>query len=217
LAKLNGMGGSLERHQLAGNDYMTGLRQAPQDIFLQRKGVYASARTGDANPGETTYNYRMELQSDAPMAEYLYRSKEAAYLYDKGVEKAAMDNTVRRTVSAEALAIRRDQEMRGFGVLQNSLFGWANPIAFLWHMPVPFTPQSLTPKDIVAKWVGRSKHGYGGNFGDGVRRMAEDLSQGTSKLVQPHKISMIVYCPKCGMSNYRGSRCKNMSCRQAQY
>ncbi|MFN7991437.1 MAG: hypothetical protein U0R44_04745, partial [Candidatus Micrarchaeia archaeon] len=117
LAKLNGMGGSLERHQLAGNDYMTGLRQAPQDIFLQRKGVYASARTGDANPGETTYNYRMELQADAPMAEYLYRSKEAAYLYDKGVEKAAMDNTVRRTVSAEALAIRRDQEMRGFGVL----------------------------------------------------------------------------------------------------
>lgn len=216
ISKLNGMGGSLERHQLAGPDYQTGLRQAPQDIFLKRKGVYASARTGDANPAETIYNYRMELQSDAPMAEYLFRSKEAAYLYDKNVQKAALDNTVRRTVSAEALAIRRDQEIRGFGVLQNSLFGWANPIAFLWHMPVPFAPSSLTPKDVVANWVRRSKHGGGGgNFGDGMRRMAEDMGQGASRFMQPHNIAKIGYCGKCGMSGYKGTACR--ACKAPLY
>lgn len=217
IAKLNGMGGSLERHQLAGYDYLTGLRQAPQEIFLQKKGVYANARTEDVNPGETYYDYRMTMKADATMAEYLFRTKEAAYMYDKQLIRDAMDNTTRRTVSAEALAIRRDQELRGFGVLQNSLFGWANPVAFLWHMPMPIFPQSLTPKDIVSKYVSRSKYGHGEGFGAGVRRVAEDLARGTSRIMQPHRISMIVYCPRCGMSNYRGSVCKNLSCKQAQY
>jgi hypothetical protein len=217
MSKLNVFGGSLERHQLAGHDYMVGLRQAPQDIFLQKKGVYANARTEDVNPGETFYDYRMTMKADAPMAEYLFRSKEASYMYDKEMYKAAMDNTTRRTVSAESLAIRRDQELRGFGVLQNSLFGWANPLAFIWHMPVPLFPQSATPKEIVAKYVARSKHGYGGGFGSNLKGMAEGMGQGLSKLVQPQKLSMVVYCPKCGMSNYRGSMCKNAACKQAMY
>ncbi|MFH0885097.1 MAG: hypothetical protein V1861_05295 [Candidatus Micrarchaeota archaeon] len=218
MSKLNVFGGSLERHQLAGHDYMVGLRQAPQDIFLQKKGVYANARTEDVNPGETFYDYRMTMKADAPMAEYLFRSKEASYLYDKDLYKSAMDNTTRRTVSAESLAIRRDQELRGFGVLQNSLFGWANPLAFIWHMPVPLFPQSATPKEIAAKYVARSKHGYGGGgFGSNLQHMAEGMGQGLSKLVQPQKLSMVVYCPKCGMSNYRGSMCKNAACKQALY
>jgi hypothetical protein len=126
-----------------------------------------------------------------------------------------MDNTVRRTVSAEALAIRRDQEIRGFGVVQNSLFGWANPVAFLWHMPLPLMPSSLTPKDVVAKWVARSKHGYGGSFSDGVKRVSQDLASGGSKFLQPHKLSMIVYCPKCSTSGYRGARCR--ACKSPLY
>ncbi|MEW6035766.1 MAG: hypothetical protein AB1529_04080 [Candidatus Micrarchaeota archaeon] len=217
VAKLNVIGGSLERHQLSGHDYLAGLRQAPQDIFLQKKGVYANARTEDFNPGETIGDYRMKMHADAPMAEYLFRAKEAAYLYDKDLYKDAMDNTTRRTVSAEALAIRRDQELRGFGVLQNSLFGWANPLGFLWHMPMPLFPQSATPKEIVAKYVARSKHGHGQSFGDSMKQMAEGIGKGASKMFQPHKMSMVVYCPKCGMSNYRGSMCKNLSCRQALY
>jgi hypothetical protein len=215
IAKLNGMGGSLERHQLAGPEYMAGLRQATQDISYVRKGVRYTARTMDANPGETVVNERNEHVSDVPMAEYVIREKLSTYMYDKNIQKAAMDNTVRRTVSAEALAIRRDQEIRGFGVLQNSLFGWANPVAFLWHMPVPGMPSSLTPKDVVAKWVARSKHGHGGTFGDGVKRMAQDAAQGASRFVQPHKISMIVYCAKCGCSGYRGSACK--ACKAPLY
>lgn len=218
MAKLNAVGGSLERHQLSGQEYLLGLRQAPQDIFLQKKGIYANARTEDVNPGETFYDYRMTMKTDAPMAEYLFRTKEATYMYDREMYKSAMDNTSRRTVSAEALAMRRDQELRGFGVLANSLFGWANPLGFIWHAPVPLMPQSLTPKEIVTKYVARSKHGYGGGgFGDSMRSMAEGMGKGVSRLVQPHKMSMVVYCPRCGTSNYRGSACKNPSCRQVQY
>ncbi|MEW6748975.1 MAG: hypothetical protein AB1295_04680 [Candidatus Micrarchaeota archaeon] len=217
IASLNKMGGSLEKHQLSGYDYLSGLRQAPQDIFLAKKGVYVNARTGDVNPGETVYDYRMTMKADAPMAEYLYRTKEGAFMYDKELQKAALDNTTRRTVSAEALAIKRDQEIRGFGIMQNSLFGWANPVAFLWHMPVPGFPQSLSPKEIVARRVARAKQGHGQSFGDAMRGMAESMGNGASRFFQPNKMSMVVYCPKCGMSNYRGSICKNPSCRQAQY
>ena len=217
ISKLNVFGGSLEQHQLAGPEYQAGLKQAPQDIFLQRKGVYASARTGETNPGASYLNYRAEMVLDSPMAEYMFRAKESAFMYDKGVQKAAMDNTARRTVSAEALAIRRDQELRSFGVLQNSLFGWASPIGFAWHVPVPGFPQGLSPKDQVTKYMARSKTGHGGSFSDGIKRMAEGISQGTSRMLQPHKMAMVVYCPKCGTPNYRGSSCKNTSCKQVQY
>ncbi|MDD5171913.1 MAG: hypothetical protein PHF60_02645 [Candidatus ainarchaeum sp.] len=215
MAKLNVFGGSLERHQLAGPDYQAGLRQAPSDIFLSRKGVYASARTGEANPGASYYNYRSELVLDNKMADYMYRAKESAFIYDKNVQKSAMETSVRRTVSAEALAIRRDQELRSFGVLQNSLFGWANPVGFIWHMPVPGFPSSLTPRDMATNYMQKSKTGHGRSFSDGIRRMAEGISQGASRMAQPGRMAMIVYCPKCGTPNYRGSSCK--SCKQVQY
>ncbi|MBU0531958.1 hypothetical protein KKB44_00525 [Candidatus Micrarchaeota archaeon] len=214
ISKLNKYGGSLEQHQLAGPEFSAGLKQAPQDIFLQRKGAYATARTDAVNPGTSFYNYRHEMQFDAPMAEYLLRTHDATYMYDKKVQEAAMNNTVRRTVSAEALAMRRDQELRGFGAMQNPLFGWANPIAFLWHMPVPLYPTSLTPRDIVSNYVRRAKHGGGGSYADGLTGVANDLAKGTSKLVQPHRIHMVVYCPKCSRSGYRGSRC---ACGQVLY
>jgi predicted RNA-binding Zn-ribbon protein involved in translation (DUF1610 family) len=79
-------------------------------------------------------------------------------------------------------------------------------------------PQSATPKEIVAKYVARSKHGSGGGgFGSNIKNMAEGMGQGLTKLVQPQKLAMVVYCPKCGMSNYRGSMCKNAACKQALY
>jgi hypothetical protein len=215
IAKLNVFGGSLEQHQLAGNDFMAGLKQGPSHTFLRRKGVYAFARTGDVNPGETYYDYRMTMRPEAAMAEYLFREKEATYLYDDKVRQAAMDNTTRRTVSAETLAIQRDRELRGFGILQNSLFGWANPVAFLWHMPLPIFPQSATPKDMIAKAVARHKYGHGATFGDSMRRVGESIYQGATRLTQPQNTHRVARCPRCSTSGYRGSVCKN--CKQALY
>ena len=217
IAKLNVFGGSLEQHQLAGPEYQAGLKQAPQDIFLSRKGVYASARTGEANPGASFYDYRSNLVLDNTMAEYMFRAKESAFMYDKNVQKSAMDNTVRRTVSAEALSIRRTQELQSFGVLQNSLFGWANPVGFIWHMPVPGFPSGATPRDLASNYMQKAKTGQGRSFSDGLKRMAESVGQGASRIAQPHKMAMVVYCPKCGTPNYRGSTCKNSSCKQVQY
>ena len=214
IAKLNVFGGSLEQHALAGPEYLEGLMQGPSHIFQKRKGVYAHARTGDVNPAETDYDYRMNMHAAQPMAEYLLRSKDAAYMYDKRLQEDANNNTMRRTVSAEALMLRRDQEMRGFGVMQNSLFGWANPIGFLWHNPAM---PSISPRATIANWVSQSKHGTGGSFGDSMRRLGGSMKQGASRVMQPHKTSMVVYCPKCQTANYRGSTCKNPACRQVQY
>jgi hypothetical protein len=215
VAKLNVFGGSLEQHQLAGHEYLGGLRQAPQDIFLQRKGVYASARTGETNPGASTMDYRANLQYDAPMAEYMWRNKETSFIHDRKVEEAAMTNTQRRTVGAEALAMRREQELRGFGVMQNPLFGWANPLAFIWHTPVPLFPQSASPKDIVSKMVAKHKHGGGGgSWAASVGNVGESLARGTKNLMRPDLISRQVWCPRCSRSGMRGARC---SCGQTLY
>jgi hypothetical protein len=155
--KLNVFEGSLERRQLAGPDFYGGLGQGPSDIFLQRKGVYASARTGDANPGESFYDYRYNLQADATMAEYLYRARQegrlaqdAIFLHDEATRKAALDNTTRRQVAIEAHSIRRHQEMYMFGAMKNPVLGYSNPLAFLWHIPIPLWPQQFTPRDIVS-------------------------------------------------------------------
>jgi len=214
VAKLNVFGGSLEQHQLAGSDYMAGLKQAPQDIFLQRKGVYASARTGETNPGASFMDYRANLHVDAPMAEYLIRNNEAAYKYDKQIQDAAMTNTTRRTVSAEALSLRRDQELRGFGAMQNPLYGWANPLAFIWHAPVPLFPQSLTPKDIIGNAVKKHKHGHGGSWEQSVSAAGTSVARGTKRFFQPHLIARQVYCPKCGRGGLRGATCQ---CGQTLY
>ncbi|MDD5340316.1 MAG: hypothetical protein PHV13_03630 [Candidatus ainarchaeum sp.] len=217
LQKLNVFGGSLEKHQLAGADFTKGLLQGPQDIYLNRKGVYASARTGEANPGLSHYNYRHELKPEAAAAEYVIRMREAAFMHDSQVQEQAMTNTVRRTVSAEALAIRRDQELRSFGIMQNPLYGWASPIAALWHMPIPGTPSALTPKDWVANWVNKSKTGGGQTFSQRMQSMADGVGKFLTKVSQPGQLSRVVYCPRCQMPNIRGSNCKNPACRQAQY
>lgn len=210
IAKLNVWGGSLEQHQLAGPEYYTGLRQAPQDIQTQSKGVYSNARTGEANPATSQYNYRHELQYAEPMAEFLYRNKEAAYLYDKKVRDAALSTTQRRTVSAEVLAMTRERELRGFGITQNPLFGWASPVGFAWHMPVPFYPQSATLKDITAGMVRRAKHpeaGGGGGWEAAVNRVGQSISTGTKKFFSPGALQRQCHCGRCGRSGMRGGTC----------
>jgi len=208
IKKLNVFGGSLERSQLAGADFLKGLSQGPQDLFHSRKGIFSNMRTMDANPGASAYDYRSTLQLDAPMGEYLYRNKEGAFFHDEGVRKAAMDNTVRRTVAAEALALTRERELRHLGVAANPLYGWANPFAFLWHMPVAFVPSSITPKEIVSKWMLRAKGGQPASFTDSMRSFAERSTTGMKQFFQPDLRMRISQCGKCGRSNPRGAKCQ---------
>ncbi len=214
--KLNVFKGSAQHHDLAGPAFSKGLRQAPQDTFGYRKGVYAYLRTGEANPGDSFYNYRHELKLDAAMAEYMVMSKgpmESIYKNDREIWQSAMDNTVPRTISAEALGIRRRQELYSFGIMQNPLYGWANPIAFLWHLPPPGVPDGLAPRDLLSGWVGKAKYGHGKGFADNMNAMVQRWGQGAVSVMQPHKVYDIVYC-RCGMSGYRkGGRCRGCGAR----
>lgn len=212
LAGLNTYGGSLEKHQLAGRDFTKGLLQAPQDIYLTRKGVYSTARTDEANPGISHYDYRHELRPEAKAAEYAVRMNEGAFMYDERIREAAFTNTTRRTVSAEALAMRRNQELYSFGIMQNQMFSMLNPLMPLWH---GFPMGGPSPKDIVSGYLARSKTGGSVSFTQKLQATMENIGRSVTRAVQPHMLAHTTYCPRCGTSNYRGSTCRK--CRQVQY
>jgi len=206
--KLNVWEGSLEKHGLAGADIMGGHAQAPQDIFGKRTGMYAVGRYGEANPGASAYNYRNVLMVDPAQAEFLWRNREAVATLDKEVKEQALSYTMNRTVSAEALAIRRQQELMHFGVWQNALYGWANPLSFAYHMPLPFYPPSLSPKELMTGAARRAKmKDPGRKWGAAVGDMFRSSADASLRFMQPWKGSAVAYCPKCHRGGYKGSKC----------
>lgn len=211
--KLEPFKNPLVQRDLAGARIGAGMKQTPMDIFHVRKGVYASARTGEANPGCSYYDYRFVLQLDNCMAEYLaYRTGEqtAYFRQNRYVMDQALKNTVKREVSAEALALRREHELRGFGILQNPIYGWFAPPLFLWHMP--FLPQ-LSPKELVTGAIQRVR--FGGSkaqFGQTIKDMGEKMYYAANRGVQSWKSWKVAYCPNCQTAGYHGSACR--SCKQ---
>ncbi len=203
LAGLNVYGGSLEKHQLAGRDFTKGLLQGPQDIYLTRKGVYSSARTDEANPGISDYDYRHVLNPTVKAAEYAFRMNEGAFMYDERIRAAAFTNTVNRTVGAEALAMRRNQELYSFGIMQNQMFSLLNPLMPLWH---GFPMGGPSTKDIVSGYLARSKTGGSTSFTQRLQTTVENIGRSVTRAVQPQMLARTTYC--CGTSNYRGSRCR---------
>ena len=204
-SKLNIWEGSLEKRQLAGEDIKKGLSAGPQDTMFKKTGMYATARLGDANPGASGYNYRHELKLDPAMAEWLVRNKEAAYMHDQDIQKQAYSNTTRRTVSAEALGVRREQELRQFGMMQNSIYGFFNPLLFAWHLPI--APPSWSPKEIVQRQARKAKYGGGRKWTANVDDMYKSTKESVARAAQPWKGHMVSYCRKCGASGYKGSAC----------
>lgn len=206
--KLNVWEGSLEKHGLAGADIMGGHNQAPQDIFGKRTGAYAVGRTGEANPGASMYTYRNVLTIDPTQAEFLWRNREAVAVMDKEIRDQAMSYTMNRNVAAEALGIRRQQELMHFGVWQNALYGWANPLAFAYHMPLPFYPPSLSPKEIATSVARRAKmKDPGRKWGAAVGDMFRSSADASLRFMQPWKGASVAYCPKCHKGGYKGSKC----------
>ncbi len=207
MAKLNVFGGSLEQHCLAGDDFMSGLRQAPQEVSVQKKGIYANLRTGMANPGASQITYRNELVMAQPMAAYLYREREAEYLFDKNIRDAALTVTQRRTVSAESLAIMREREMRGFGMMNNPLFTYISPVWFPFHMGIPVYPQTLTPRDLLGNFIRKQKYGHGESWRDMARGLGQSMASGTQMFFRPDLLYRQVYCGKCGRGGIRARKC----------
>jgi|GEM_PF-1234816 len=211
LSKLKVWESATDYKHLSGDEIMKGLRQAPQDIYYRRSGVDSIARTGMANPGVSYHNYRYELQLDEAAASYLWRTRDAVYLFDKEIEQQAHRSTVRRTVAAEALAMKYDQEIRGFGVLQNAVYGWFNPLLFAWHTPLPLWPTSWTIRDVATRFAAR-RHGYEQEpWSARVEQLAADLGAAAYRAATPWKGTSVVYCPKCGRPGYRGTVCRSCS------
>jgi hypothetical protein len=201
--KLNVWGGSAQRRQVGGEDVMLGLAAATQDISLTRKGVYVTGRVGDANPREKMYNARMEGEIDAPMAYELM--KNATFRYQRDIYDAAHTNTTRRTVSAEALAIKRSQELMSFSSLQTPQGKFYSPIHFALH--------ALKVPDIGTKIAARAKHGYGGSVGDSMRHSMKSMSQNAGFLLRPHMQVWEKRCPKCGANSYQYRKCASCGTR----
>jgi hypothetical protein len=159
----------------------------------------------------------METYADPAMAEYAYRTKEALYINNTKIREQALNNIVRRTVSAEELAIKRRQELASYGILTNPLFGWATPLGFLYHIPFPVFPQSLTPRDILARQLERARGGQSQGVLGSIQEMGRGAYEGTVRLLQPHMVAKITYCAYCKTSNYRGTECKNPRCNGRKY
>lgn len=196
-----------QRHQ-AGAEIMEGLRAGPSEMFDRRTGVFSIAREGDANPACSYYTYRHELKMDEAMAGYLWRNKDSVYQYDKEVKQQAMTHTVRRTVSAEALSIRMDQEARGFGVAQNPIYKFFNPIGFAWHASVIPGVTSWSLRDTVTRWAERRKYGGGMPLTARLKETSKDLAEGSWRAMTPWKGASVVACPRCGKFTHRGSVCR---------
>ncbi len=207
IGKTNVWEGSLQKRQLAGPDIMAGLAQPPQDIFYKNVGVYAAARIHIANPNEVYMDYRYKTRVDPALAEWMVRNKDAVYMYDKTIRDQALSNVTRRTVSIEALQMRRSQELRQFGLLNNSTLGWASAPGFIWHMPLPFLPPQWSPREQFMKAAKRAKYGGGMKLDAWAKEQYRSKRDATVKFMKPWMGSMVSYCRYCGRSGYKGSTC----------
>jgi hypothetical protein len=205
-----------EKAQLTGYDHQLGLRQSYSDIHMVHKGAAAVARTGLANPGASYMDTRFTEQLAPAMAEYaMMKTNEMTGYYrnDPYVRRQALTDTIHRTVSAEALAIRRQQEMMGYGISQNTLYTWFNPLLFAYHGGVPGMPNSLTLKQLSTTFVNRWRRGYsGGNIKESVGNAMGNAGKTMSMAFKPWMAGMVKYC-SCGGSGYSPGVCKNCAKR----
>ncbi|MFH2106895.1 MAG: hypothetical protein ABII22_06565 [Candidatus Micrarchaeota archaeon] len=211
--------------QLAGKDMARGLLQQPLDImhYAQGGGLYANARTGEANPGASYYTYRHVLKTDPISAEYLVRGVGAQTEFYKNIASIrdqAYSKIYTREISDVGLQMRREQELRGFGFGQNTMNAWLTPLSYVWHSGIlspvglgtPFTP-FMAPKDIVMKaktqgWLHALNPGNylpsganPANWGKGQ----SDL-KGAAQRAAPWNAANVIVCT-CGKQKLRNAVC----------
>ncbi len=212
VSSLNVWGGSLEKRQLAGPDFAQGLSQSPWEIFGQHKGgARNTARWNTTNPGLSYSNYRNETLLDPAQGEYLWRSAQATYVHDERIKRQAFSDINRRTIRAEALAMKREEELRGYGLSQNPLYGWASPLTFAYHLPLPFIPPSFAPRSMIANAASSYKYG-GRSFMQSLAELKRKTGGALSRFAQPWRGANVAYCPICHTPGYHGGNCKNPQC-----
>ncbi len=196
--RLNVWQGAAAHHQVGGEDVMLGLSAMTQDIRLYRKGILVNARYGDVNPRETLYDPRVVKHLDAPMAYELL--KDPAFKYQRQIQDDAHAMTVRRTASAETLAIKRTQEMMSFNSLQTP--------QGKFYSPVHFAASVLGLPDKISKHVAQKKYGYSsGSVGQRLEASVKNKAEGLSNFMKPAKLPYQSRCGKCGHMNGRYDRC----------
>lgn len=206
---------SAVQRDMAGKRLAAGLKIAPQDINYIRTGVYASARTGESNPGASFYTYDMFLHLDPKMAEYLaYRSPHARYFAaDPYVRGQALKTTVKREVASEALALERERELRGFSISTNPTWWAFSPAMAIWHGGPGVLPWWMTPKEVATQGYRRftqakTGQGFMAGFQQRARAAYESFRHGgaqyfASRAFKPHHEHLVVYCPNCQTPGYR--------------
>lgn len=203
---------------LAGRDFGKGLSVAPQDIWFIREGVYSSARTGEANPGASMYDYRFTLQIDPAMAEFLaFRAaKQSSYFKeDKGIIDNAFRSTIRREVRAEYKALRSEEELRNFGPLNNPVYAWMGPFWYLWHsgglgLLTPFMP-SWSIRETAVSFVQKIKSGGSspiGEIGKQIKEQGQKAKEIGERFFKVSKRGDVMDCPTCYTRVFRGNRCR---------
>jgi hypothetical protein len=195
--KLSGFTGKSRHSQVAGEEVMLGLSADTMDTMQTRKGVAVVGRYGDANPREKFYDVRNVQHLDAPMASEL--QKDSAFKYQQDINDAANNLTVRRTVSAESLAIKRLQEMMNFSSFQTPQGRFMTPVHFaLIGLGIP---------NMISKHVAAAKHGQQTSIGGDMRRSVKGMSEGMSRLMKPGNMVWEVRCAHCGARGNRHQKC----------
>ncbi|MBI5051357.1 hypothetical protein HZC08_01220, partial [Candidatus Micrarchaeota archaeon] len=135
---------------------------------------------------------------------------------------------VKREVAAPALALKREEELRGFGPLVNSLWAWVSPALFIWHLPIsPVSPSSIyqhykegrrgaTWNDLsfIAK-TNQIITGGGPSMFSKFKSYIDPRTydqKGNVKYVNPLMKDMVA-CPSCGTMVHRFTKCTNKGCR----
>jgi hypothetical protein len=210
LQKANWFESRAEKAQLVGYDHQKGLSQGYAAIQTVYKGAANIARTGLANPGASYMDTKFNEQIAPAMAEYAMMSMgpmSGFYESDEYVRRMGMTDTIRRTVSAEALAIKRQQELMGFGVFQNQLYTWFNPLLFAYHMGVPGYPTSMSPKELIGNFINKWKRGgSSGNLEQSLRSAMRSTADGMARAFSPQMASLQKFC-SCGKPGMRGCAC----------
>jgi hypothetical protein len=210
LQKANWYESRAEKAQLSGYDHSQGLSQGFAGIQTIYKGPAAVARTGLANPSASYTDTQFTEQLEPAMAEYAIMSMgpmSGFYQHDDYVRKMGMTDIVRRTVAVEALAMRREQELASYGMLNNPLYTWFNPLLFAYHMGVPGYPTTLSPKEIIYGFVNRWRNGgSSGNLEQSVNSLVQRGGAALNRALSPQMASRQRYC-RCGRSGTMGTMC----------